>query len=89
MADHDSELSARSVADLLTQASDQTATLVRQELELAKAELTIKGKQVGLESASAGADQLAATVQEKPLPFAVGAAFVLGLAIGWLLRRPS
>ena len=29
-------------------ASDQTATLVRQELELAKAELTTKGKQVGL-----------------------------------------
>jgi hypothetical protein len=48
MADHDSQLSARSVADLLTQASDQTATLVRQELELAKSELTIKGKQVGL-----------------------------------------
>jgi hypothetical protein len=48
MADHDGELSARSVADLLTQASDQTATLVRQELELAKSELTIKGKQVGL-----------------------------------------
>jgi hypothetical protein len=48
MADDDSQLSARSVADLLKQASDQTATLVRQELELAKAELTIKGKQVGL-----------------------------------------
>ena len=48
MADHDGELSARSVADLLTQASDQTATLVRQELELAKSELPIKGKQVGL-----------------------------------------
>jgi Putative Actinobacterial Holin-X, holin superfamily III len=48
MADHDSELSARSIADLLAQASDQTATLVRQELDLAKSELTIKGKQVGL-----------------------------------------
>jgi Putative Actinobacterial Holin-X, holin superfamily III len=48
MADDDSQPSARSVADLLTQASDQTATLVRQELELAKSELTIKGKQVGL-----------------------------------------
>jgi uncharacterized membrane protein YqjE len=47
MADHDSELSGRSVADLLKQASDQTVTLVRQELELAKAELTVKGKQVG------------------------------------------
>jgi ElaB/YqjD/DUF883 family membrane-anchored ribosome-binding protein len=48
-----------------------------------------KAKRAAPESASAGADQLAATVQEKPLPFAVGAAFVLGLAIGWLLRRPS
>jgi uncharacterized membrane protein YqjE len=36
------------VADLLKQLSDQTATLVRQELELAKAELSAKGKQVGL-----------------------------------------
>ncbi len=40
------ELSDRSVAVLLKQASDQTATPVRQELELAKAELTTKGKQV-------------------------------------------
>jgi hypothetical protein len=48
MANDDTELSGRSVADLLTQASDQTVTLVRQELELAKAELTVKGKQVGL-----------------------------------------
>jgi hypothetical protein len=36
MADDDSELSGRSVADLLEQASDQTVTLVRQELELAR-----------------------------------------------------
>jgi hypothetical protein len=42
------ELSGRSVAELLKQASGQTTTLVRQELELAKAELTAKGKQVGL-----------------------------------------
>jgi len=48
MADDGRDLGDRSVADLLKQASDQTATLVRQELELAKAELTTKGKQVGL-----------------------------------------
>jgi uncharacterized membrane protein YqjE len=48
---HDREnaaVSDRSVADLLKQLSDQTATLVRQELDLAKAELTAKGKQAGL-----------------------------------------
>ena len=43
MAADDMELGDRSVADLLRQASDQTATLVRQEFELAKAELTVKG----------------------------------------------
>ncbi len=44
----DSELSERSIAELLRQLSEQTATLVRQELDLAKAELTVKGKQAGL-----------------------------------------
>jgi uncharacterized membrane protein YqjE len=38
----------RPVAELLRQLSDQTATLVRQELELAKAELAEKGKQAGI-----------------------------------------
>jgi hypothetical protein len=44
----DSQLGDRSVAELLRQASDHTATLVRQELELAKAELAVKGKQLGV-----------------------------------------
>ncbi len=48
MADDGRDLTDRSVADLLKQASDQTVSLVRQELDLAKAELTTKGKQVGL-----------------------------------------
>jgi uncharacterized membrane protein YqjE len=38
----------RSVADLLRHLSEQTATLVRQEMELAKAELTEKGKRAGV-----------------------------------------
>jgi uncharacterized membrane protein YqjE len=38
----------RSVADLLRHLSEQTATLVRQEMELAKAELTVKGKRMGI-----------------------------------------
>jgi MFS family permease len=36
-----------STSDLVKQLSDQTSRLVRQELELLKAELTIKGKQAG------------------------------------------
>ncbi|HEY3725543.1 MAG TPA: phage holin family protein [Solirubrobacteraceae bacterium] len=38
----------RSMADLMRQLSEQTSTLVRQELELARAELTDKGKQAGI-----------------------------------------
>jgi hypothetical protein len=38
----------RSIADLVKQLSDQTTTLVRQEIDLAKAELAVKGKQAGV-----------------------------------------
>jgi uncharacterized membrane protein YqjE len=38
----------RSMADLMRQLSEQTSTLVRQEMELARAELTEKGKQAGV-----------------------------------------
>jgi uncharacterized membrane protein YqjE len=44
----DSAMSERSIADLLKQLSDQTVALVRQELDLAKAELTVKGKKAGM-----------------------------------------
>lgn len=44
----DPQLSDHSIAELLRQLSEQTATLVRQELDLAKAELTVKGKKAGL-----------------------------------------
>jgi uncharacterized membrane protein YqjE len=38
----------QSTADLLRQLSEQTTTLVRQEIELAKVELTEKGKKAGM-----------------------------------------
>jgi hypothetical protein len=41
-------LDDRSVAELVRALSDQTTTLVRQEMELAKAELSVKGKRVGV-----------------------------------------
>ena len=41
------ELRERSLGELLKQLSEQTTRLVHQELELAKAELTQKGKQAG------------------------------------------
>src|SRR5436190_6108129 len=42
------DLSDRSVPELMRQLSDQTASLVRQELDLAKAELATKGKRAGI-----------------------------------------
>jgi len=45
----------RSMSELLKTLSDQTTSLVRQEIELAKAEMAAKGKQVGLGAGAFGA----------------------------------
>ena len=42
------EVDDRPVGELLRELSEQTSTLVRQELELAKLELTEKGKRAGI-----------------------------------------
>ena len=44
----------RPVSELMKDLSDQTTTLVRQEIELAKAEMTVKGKQVGIGAGAFG-----------------------------------
>lgn len=44
----DNELRDRPTGELLKQLSDETTTLVRQEIDLAKAELAEKGKQAGM-----------------------------------------
>ena len=51
----DSAMSDRSIADLVKQLSDQTMTLVHQELDLAKAELTAKGRKATLGAGMFGA----------------------------------
>jgi uncharacterized membrane protein YqjE len=45
----------RSVGDLLKQLSQETSTLVRQEMELARAELTEKGRRAGVGAGMLGA----------------------------------
>ncbi len=80
--EHD-ELADRPVGELLKQLSEQTSTLVRQEMELAKAELTEKGKRAGLGAGMFGGAGLIAA-------YAVGAltaCLILALATavdGWL-----
>jgi hypothetical protein len=46
--------------DLLRQLSDQTATLVRQEMELARAEMMVKGKRLGIGAGAFGGAGLVA-----------------------------
>jgi Putative Actinobacterial Holin-X, holin superfamily III len=72
-----------SVADLLKQLSEQTSTLVRQELDLAKAELTVKGKRAGVGAGMFGA----AGVTGLYAAGALTAAIVLALSLAmtaWL-----
>jgi uncharacterized membrane protein YqjE len=83
MADEDGPLSDRSVAELLKQASDQTVTLVRQELELAKAELAVKGKQVGLGAGMFGGAGVFGVYAFGALTAAIIVALSLAVA-GWL-----
>jgi uncharacterized membrane protein YqjE len=86
VVDHDSggpALSDRSVADLLKQLSDQTATLVRQELNLAKVELAAKGKQAGIGAGMFGAAGMLGLYALGALTAAVILALSLAMA-GWL-----
>lgn len=78
-----SALSDNSVPELLRQLSDQTATLVRQELDLAKAELTEKGKQAGVGAGMFGAAGVAGLYAVGALTAAVILALSLAMT-GWL-----
>jgi hypothetical protein len=53
--DDQADLRERPIGELLKQLSEETTQLVHQELELAKAELTQKGKQAGLGAGLFGA----------------------------------
>jgi len=73
----------RSVSELLQQLSEQTARLAQKEIELAKAEMAIKGKRIGI---GAGAFSVAGLLALLALG-ALTAAAILGLATGvegWL-----
>ena len=54
------ELGDQSVGDLVKQLSEQTATLVRQEMKLAQTELQEKGKKAGIGAGMFGASGLVA-----------------------------
>lgn len=72
--------------DVKAQAKKRVSA-VKQTAQQKKDEFVSKARQATPESASAGAQQLASTVQRKPLPFAAGGAFAAGVLLGWLVGR--
>jgi len=73
----------RSVGDLLKELSEQTSTLVRQELELAKAEMAEKGKKAGLGAGMFGGAGLFGLLALGALTTCVIAALDTGMEL-WL-----
>lgn len=72
-----------SVGELLKELSEQTSTLVRQELELAKAEMAQKGKRAGLGAGMVGAAGVLALLALGALTACVIAALATGMKT-WL-----
>jgi len=77
------DLHDRPVGELLKELSNQTTTLVRQELELAKAEMAEKGKQAGIGAGMFGGAGLFGVFALAALTTAVIAALATGMDI-WL-----
>src|SRR5918998_5838224 len=77
------QLGDQSVSDLVKQLSEQTATLVRQEMRLAQVELQEKGKKVGIGAGMFGAGGLVAFFGAATLIVALVLALATALA-PWL-----
>jgi VIT1/CCC1 family predicted Fe2+/Mn2+ transporter len=79
----DPALADQSIAELLRRLSDQSSMLVRQELDLAKAELAAKGKQAGIGAGMFGAAAVFGLYAVGALTACLILALSLALA-GWL-----
>jgi uncharacterized membrane protein YqjE len=77
------DLRDRPIGELLKELSTQTTTLVRQELELAKAEMAEKGKQAGLGAGMFGGAGLFGVLALAALTTCVIAALATGMDV-WL-----
>ena len=80
---NDNDLHDRPIGDLLKQLSEETTTLVKQEIDLAKAEMTEKGKQAGIGAGMFGGAGVSGLLALIFLSFAGMAALDTSIA-GWL-----
>ncbi len=75
-------------ADVKAQAKDRLS-IVKETAQQKKDEFVSKARGAAPDSASTGAQQVAATVQQRPVPFTAAAAFVVGVLFGRLLGNSS
>ena len=83
MPEHNADLRARPFGELVQQLAKETSTLVRQEIELAKAEVSEKGRQAGKGVGMFGAAGIIALLALGALTAAAILALDLAVA-GWL-----
>jgi ElaB/YqjD/DUF883 family membrane-anchored ribosome-binding protein len=86
---HKTDVKAQASAriDAAKESIQETVHDARESVSETKDELLNKVRQATPDSAGAGAQQMSATVQEQPLPFATAAAFAVGVLVGWLIGR--
>jgi ElaB/YqjD/DUF883 family membrane-anchored ribosome-binding protein len=60
---------------------------VKESAQQKAQEFGAKAKDATPETAGAGASQVASVAQENPVPVAIGAAFLAGVIVGWILTR--
>ena len=83
MPEHNADLRSRPFGELVQQLAKETSTLVRQEIELAKAEVTEKGRQAGKGMGMFGAAGILGLLALGALTAAAILALDLAVA-GWL-----
>lgn len=86
---HKTDVKAQASAriDAAKESIQETVHGTRASVSETKDEFVSKVKQATPETASAGAQQMSAAVQDKPQPFATAGAFVAGVLLGWLVGR--
>jgi len=84
LGDTAAELAAK--ADVKAQAKAK-ADSAKESAQRKKDELFGKAKQATPDNVGSGAQSVASTAQQNPLPFAVAGAFLVGIVVGRILRR--
>lgn len=83
----DVKAQAKSKLESAKASASEKVSSAKQSAQQAAGQVTSKTKETSPDGVSAGAQQLASKAQENPVPVAIAAAFVGGVALGWILRR--